>query len=102
MVGREELQCEQRRAAAGGALVVEAPPKQLEHLAEPKLPDRPVRDGALAVIPAAGRRFELLAPLRAQVRELALQALFREAVRSGCGLGECQETDCSERVAGPT
>ncbi len=72
MVAGEELEREQRRPPASRALVLEASAKQLELLAEAKLPDRPVGNCALAVVRAARGRFELLVPLRPQLRKLAL------------------------------
>src|SRR5262249_20679436 len=81
VVAREQLERQQRRAAARGALVLEAAAQQLELRAEAELADRAVGDGALAVVLRARGEVELLAPLRAQVGELALGALLREAVR---------------------
>ena len=81
MVAREELERDQRRAAAGRALVVEPAAQELGLLTEPELPDRAVGDGALAVVGGAGRGLELVLPLRAQAGELALRALLRERGR---------------------
>jgi hypothetical protein len=50
MVAREELERDQRRAAAGRALVLEPTPKELGLLAVAELADRPVRDRALPVV----------------------------------------------------
>ena len=85
MVTREELERDQRRAAARGALVLEPAPQELRLLPVPELPDRPVRDGALPVVRRTDGGFELVLPLRPQVGELALRALFCE--RSGLGSG---------------
>src|SRR3954471_1772065 len=102
MVAGQQLEREQRRAAAGRAVVLETTPEQLQLLAKPKLADCPVGDGALAVVGAAHGRLELVVPLRAQLRQLGLRALLRQAVSLRGGLGQRHETDCSERVAGPT
>ena len=74
MVARQELEREQRRAARGRALVVEPAPQQLLLRAPAELADRAERDGALAEVGAPRGRLELVAPLRAQIGELALRA----------------------------
>ena len=101
-VAREELERDQRRAAAGRALVVEPALEQLDLLAEAELPDRAVGDGAFAVVGAAGIPLDLVVPLPPQVGELALLALLREGVGLGRCLLEGQATPWSERGAGPT
>ena len=58
----------ERRAARGRAVVLEPAPEELELLAEAELADRAIRDRALPVVAAAGRRFELVVPLLAQRR----------------------------------
>ena len=73
-VTRKQLEREQRRPACCRALVLEPSPKQLELLAVAELPDRAVRDCALAEVRAAGRAFELVVPAGPQRRELALGA----------------------------
>ena len=78
MVAREELERDQRRAAAGRALVFEPAPKKLGLLTEPELPDRAVCDCTLLVVPRAGRVLELVRPLRPEPRELAFGALLGE------------------------
>jgi hypothetical protein len=85
MVAREELERDQRRAPTGRAFVLEPAAKQLGLLPEPELPDRPVGDGALLVVVRPGRGLELVGPLSAQPRQLALSAPFRErsSLRSG-------------------
>ena len=85
MVAREQLERDQRGAAAGRALVLQPSAEQLGLLAEAELADRPVRDSALAVVVRAGGRLELVGPLRPQAGELALGALLRErgSFRSG-------------------
>jgi hypothetical protein len=72
VVPREELERQERGAAARRALVLEAAPEQLELLAVAKLADRPIGDGALAEVDAARRSLELVLPLRPQRRQLAL------------------------------
>jgi len=85
MLTREKLERDQRRAAAGGALVLEPAPQQLRLLPVPELPDRPVRNGALAIVRRADGSFELVLPLRPQRGELALRALICERGRLGSG-----------------
>jgi len=85
MLAREELERDQRRAAARGALVLEPAPQELRLLPVPELPDRPVRDGALTVVRRTDRSLELVLPLGPQRGELALRALFCERGRLGSG-----------------
>jgi hypothetical protein len=85
MVTREELERDQRRAAACGALVLEPTPQELRLLPVAELPDRPVRDGALAVVRRTDGSLELVLPLRPQLGKLALRALFCERGRLGSG-----------------
>jgi hypothetical protein len=85
MVTREELERDERRAAARGALVLEPAPQELRLLPVPELPDRPVRDGTLAVIRRTDGSLELVLPFRPQLGELALRALFCERGRLGSG-----------------
>ena len=85
MVTREELERDQRRAAARGALVLEPATQELRLLSVPELPDRPVRDGALAIIGRTDGSLELVLPFRPQLGELALRALFCERGRLGSG-----------------
>jgi hypothetical protein len=81
MVAGQQLERDQRRAAAGRALVLEAAPQKLGLLPEPELPDRAVGDSALAIVGCAGRGLELVLPARSQIGELALGALPSELVR---------------------
>ena len=85
MLAREELERDQGRAAAGRALVLEAPAKQLGLLTEAELPDRPVGNSAFPVVVRTGRGFELIRPLRAKPRQLALGPLLgqRSSFRGG-------------------
>lgn len=85
MLAREELERDQRRSAARGALVLEPTPQELRLLPVPELPDRPVCDGALSVVRRTDRGLELVLPLRPKLRELALRALFCERGRLGSG-----------------
>jgi hypothetical protein len=82
---REELERDQRRAAARRALVLEPAPEELGLLPEAELPDRAVRDGALPVVVRAGRGLQLVGPLRPETRELAFGSLLGErgSLRSG-------------------
>jgi hypothetical protein len=73
----EQLEREQRRTAGGRALVLEPAAKELELLAVAELSDRAVGDGPLAEIRAARSAFELVLPLGAQRRKLALGARRR-------------------------
>jgi hypothetical protein len=102
-VPREQLEGDQRGAAAGRALVVEPAREQLDLLPEAELADRPVGDRALAVVAVAGLRLDLVLPLPAQVCQCPLVARLRERVRLGRCLGERQDgAAVSERGAGPT
>jgi hypothetical protein len=85
MLAGEQLERDQRRAPTGRAFVVEPAAEQLGLLPEAELPDRPVGDGALLVVVRPGRGLELVGPLSAQPRQLALSAPFRErsSLRSG-------------------
>jgi hypothetical protein len=85
MIARKALERNQRRPAAGGALVVEAAPQELGLLAVPELADRAIGDRALPVVRRPGRALELVLPLRPQLCELALGALLRERGRLGSG-----------------
>jgi hypothetical protein len=66
MVTREELEREQRRPTAGGALVFEAPAEELGLLPEAELADRAIGNRPLAVIGRAGCALDLVLPLRPQ------------------------------------
>ena len=88
MVAREQLEREQRRAAARRALVVEPAPQQLLLRAPAELPDRAKRDRALAEVGAARGALEIVGPLRAEIRQLALGAALRELVALSRSLGE--------------
>jgi hypothetical protein len=85
MVSGEQLEGEQRRTAAGRALVLDAAPQELRLLAKPELPDRAVRDRSLAVVGRASRSLDLVLPASPQLRKLSLGALTRELVRLGGG-----------------
>lgn len=85
MVTRKELERDQRGAAARGALILEPAPQELRLLPVAELPDGPVRDCALAVVRRTDGGLELVLPLRPQLGELALRALFCERGRLGGG-----------------
>ena len=87
VVTREQLEREQRRAAAGRALVLEAAPQQLDLLAEAELRDRAVGDRPLAVVLRARRRLELLVPLERRAASSCSAAFWGEAVGLNRGLG---------------
>jgi hypothetical protein len=78
MLSGEELERDQGGAPAGRALVLEASAKQLGLLTEAELPDRPVRNSAFPVVVRTGRGLELVGPLRAKSRKLALGSLLGE------------------------
>jgi hypothetical protein len=101
MLARQELERDERRPAAGGALVLEAAAEQLELLPEPELADGSVGERADAVVGVSRVRLDLVVPLRAELRELALRPALRERVGLRGGLGEGQ-AGWSERGAGPT
>jgi hypothetical protein len=85
MLARQQLERDQRRAAAGRAFVVEPSAEQLGLLSKAELSDRPVGDGTLPVVVRPRRGLELVAPLRPQPGQLTLCALLRErgSLRSG-------------------
>jgi hypothetical protein len=78
MLPREELERDQGRPAAGRALVLEPPAKELGLLTEAELPDRAVRNSALLIVPRTNRGLELVGPLAPEPRELALRPLLGE------------------------
>ena len=81
MVAREKLEREQRRPAAGWALVLEAPAQELGLLPKPELPDRAIRDRPLTVISRPCCALDLVLPLRPQPGELLLAPLFGQGIR---------------------
>ena len=83
MVPREQLQREERRAAARRALVLEPAPQQYELLAVAELPDRAVRERTLAEVGAAGRALDLVLPLRPVRGKLALVTPLGQLGRLG-------------------
>ena len=85
MITRKELERDQRGAAARRALILEPAPEELRLLPVAELPDGPVRDCALTVVRRTDRSLELVLPLRPQLGELALRALFCERGRLGGG-----------------
>jgi hypothetical protein len=91
MLAREKLERDQGRAAARGALVLEPTPQELCLLPEAELPDRPVRDGAFAVVRRADGSLELVLPARPEIRELTLCALARERIRLRGGCRELRQ-----------
>ncbi len=106
-IAGQELERDERRAAAGRARVLEAAPEQLQLLAETELADRAIRDGTLLVVLAPRLRFELVRPLRAHLREIAFSASLGQLVGRRGGLCECQEgtgappTSETGRLGGP-
>ena len=84
----EQLERDERRAAARRALVLEPPAQQLELLPVAELADRAVRRGALPEVRASRRRLQLVVPLRPELGELPLGAALRELVGLDGRLGE--------------
>jgi hypothetical protein len=74
VVPREQLEREERGAAARRALVLEPAAEQLQLLAVAELPDRAVRERPLAEVGAARSAFDLVLPLRPVCGELSLVA----------------------------
>jgi hypothetical protein len=83
VVPREELEREERGAAARRALVLEAAAKQLELLAVAELPDRAIGQRAFAEVGAARRALDLVLPLRPVRSELSLLAPLGQLGRFG-------------------
>jgi hypothetical protein len=83
MVAREQLEREQRRPAAGGALVFEPTAEELRLLPEAKLPDGAIRDRPLTVVSRPGRALDLVLPLRPEPGELLLATPLGQGVRLG-------------------
>src|SRR4051794_13098324 len=101
MVARKQLERQERRAPAGGALVLQAAAEQLGLLAETELADRTVGDRPLAVVLRARSLLVVVRYLAPQVGELALFALIRQLFGDGSCLCE-RQTDVSDRSGGPT
>ena len=80
-VAGEQLERDQRRAAAGRALVLEAAPQQLDLLAETELADRAVRDRPLAVVRRRAGAFDLVLPLACGARRAPAPSPPRRARR---------------------
>ena len=100
-VPRQELERDERRAAARRALVLEPAPQELHLLAEAELPDGPVRNGSLAVVGASRIRLDVFLPLTAEVRQLPFASFRSQRIGAGRCLGERQAV-VSDRGAGPT
>ena len=81
MVAREQLEREQSRPSTCRAVVVEPPAQELLLRAPAELADRAIRDRAGAEIARPRRRLDLVAPLLAQVGQLALASGLRQLVR---------------------
>jgi hypothetical protein len=72
MVAREQLEREQRRPTAGGALVFEAPAEELGLLPKPELPDRAIGDRPLTIVGRPCCALDLVLPLPPEPGELLL------------------------------
>ena len=83
MVAREELERDERRAAAGRALVLEAPAEQFGLLAVAELTDRAIRDRPLAVVGRPSEAFDLVLPTRSEPGELLFLPAFGQGGRFG-------------------
>ena len=83
MVAGEELERDERRAAASRALVLEPPAEQLGLLAVAELTDRAIGDCPLAVVGRPGETFDLVLPLRSQPGERLFLAALGQAGRFG-------------------
>jgi len=81
MLPGEELERDQRRAATGRALILQPAPQELRLLPVAELTDRPVCDGALAVVRRTDRSLELVLPARTEIRQLTLCSLACERIR---------------------
>ena len=81
----EELERDERGAAAGWAFVLEAPAQELGLLAVAELPDRAIGDRPLTVVGRAGETFDLVLPACAEPGEL----LFLPALGQGGRFGSC-------------
>jgi hypothetical protein len=96
VVPREQLQREERGAAACRALVFEPTPEQLQLLAIAELPDRAIRKCPLAEVGAAGRALDLVLPLRPVRGKLSLLAPLGQFGRLGGGCSEIRQWKVSE------
>jgi hypothetical protein len=83
MVPGQELERDERRAATGRALVLEASPEQLGLLAVAELADRAIGDGPLAVVRRPSEAFDLVLPARSEPRELLFLAALGQDGRFG-------------------
>ena len=85
MIPGEELERDQRGAAAGGAFVLEPSAQELGLLAVAELSDRAVGDCSLAVVGRAGKTFDLVLPFRPERSELLFLSALGESGRFGSG-----------------
>jgi hypothetical protein len=84
MVSGEKLERDERRAAAGRALVLDAAAQELGLLPVAELPDRPIGDCALAVVGGPGETLDFVLPLRSEPGELLLLPGVGQLGRLGC------------------
>ena len=103
-VAREHLDRDERRSSAGGALVLEPALEQLELLPVAELSDRAVRNGADAIVAVPRGALDLVLPVAAKIRELALVARVGELLRLRRSFSEvqCGEAIGYSRGSGPT
>src|SRR5215210_1561851 len=91
MVSRHQLERQERGAAAGRALVLEAPAEELELLPVAKLADRAIGERPVAEVLAASRALDLVLPLRAHLGELARGAPLGQRGRLARGCPEIRQ-----------
>jgi hypothetical protein len=70
MIPREELERNERGAAASGAFVLEPSAQKLCLLAVAELSDRAIGDGSLTVVGRAGEALDLVLPFRPEPGKL--------------------------------
>ena len=85
MIPGEELERDQRGAAAGRAFVLEPSAQELRLLAVAELSDRAIGDGSLTVVGRAGETFDLVLPVRPEPGELLFLSALGQGGRFGSG-----------------
>jgi hypothetical protein len=83
VVPGEELEGDERRAATGRALVLEASAEQLGLLAVAELTNRAIGDCPLAVVRRSSETFDLVLPPRSKSGELLFLAALGQGGRFG-------------------
>ena len=85
MIPREELERDQRGAAARGTFVFEPPAQELRLLAVAELTDRAIGDSPLTVVGRAGEALDFVLPARSEPGELLLLSALGESGRLSSG-----------------